>query len=212
MSNELKSFFENELKEHLASQLSSYKNITVIKNEIKIKKTKGNSAHASIGLDYIANARGYILSMSVSSPEFQQFVIDVSPPYRSNLLTEYALALTSSGEKTKTFSPSTGGAVSLPLNPEKLKETILWITEKITSIYLPRAMNLIHFSEELISDVINAPDDYSHPFLLILYTTKKRGIAVNQLNEDIIFSKKISKNINFDKSVLLQHIANKKDG
>ena len=206
MNKELKLQFENELKEHLTIELSSYKNISVLKNEIKIKKTKDNNAHGSIVFDYLVNARGYVLTMSAMAPEFDLFVNEVSPPYGSNILSEYTLAMSSSGEKTKSFSYLVGGAIPFPQNTEKFKETISWISEKVTSIYLPRVFHLLNFDSLLISDVLDNPQDYSYPFLLILYVLKKNNLDFSTVDENILFSKKISKNSSFDKSTYMQYI------
>ena len=204
MTQNLKLDFEKQLKEELTILLSSYKNINISSNEIeiKIKKTKNNSAQGFIALDYLVNAKGYALVMSVDSPEFQNFIKEVNPPYKSNLLTEHTLAMTSSGEKNKTFSPTIGGAVALPRTPDKIEETCQWICERITSIYLPRLFHLINFESELIQDILENPDHYSYPFPLILYAVRKNNLSINDVDEHLLFSKKISKNKSYDRSLV----------
>ena len=207
--NEIKLEFEKSLQQHLTSALDAYKQIKVNKNEIKLKKTRDNAAEAVIGFDYLSNARGYVLYMSVSTPEFQDFIKEISPPYASSILTDNTLAMTSSGEKNKTFSPIIGGAVPLPVSVEKVEGTCQWIAEKILSIYLPRVLNLINFTPKLIDDVIANPDHYSYPFLLILYTLKKNNLKTDDVDSNLLFSKSVSKNKNFDKFAMESFLSTK---
>ncbi len=202
MTQELKSDFEKRLKEELTTLLAPYKNVKVLLNEVKVKKTKDNMAQGFIALDYITNAKGYALIMSAESPDFQKFIENINPPYKSHLLSEQTLAMTTSGERVKTFSPVTGGTVALPATPEGNEEACKWICEKITSIYLPRLFHLINLEPGLIQDIFDNPDHYSYPFLLILYTLRKNKLAINDVDKERLFSKKISKNNAFDRGII----------
>ena len=59
---------------------------------------------------------------------------------------------------------------------EKCKD----ISSRIQSLYLPKALNFIHHNDDLIEDIIRAPENYAYPMAYILTTC-----YLNNKQEDI---------------------------
>lgn len=200
MSMELRKIFEKELQDYLKDTFSSFKNVKVIRNEIGVKV---GDAIGRIGFRFLNNAQGYNLSMSVSLPELRNFYMEISPPYRPNVATDFEFVMNTSMEiGFKSFAPNMGGTVDLPRNEVERKKACEWIAGKVQDIYFPRLMNVIELKPVLIDDVLAHPDYYAYPFLTILYVIKKNNIPLESLNMEAIMSKRMMGNKAFDKNLL----------
>ncbi|MGG8095100.1 hypothetical protein PGO14_05825 [Klebsiella aerogenes] len=202
MSNELRKQFETVLADCFKTRLLLGPKIKVLKNSICIKKTNSINGQGELAWGYLNNADGYFLSLSVESFELKDFFNEITPPYKSNLLTDKTLFMNTLMEKFKIFATKIGGTVDLPKNEEERSKACEWIYTKVKDIYFPRVMNLIELKPETINDIIAHPEYYAYPFLTILYIIKKNNIPLSELNMESILSKKVLGNRSFDKNLL----------
>ena len=202
MSIELRKQFETELNNYLKENLTCYKNIKVLKNKINVNGVGVVDAQGELSWGYLNNANGYFLSLSVDSIELNDFFNEITPPYKTNLMTNKTFYMNTLMEKFKLFATRIGGTVDLPVSEKERSKTCEWIYTKIKDIYLPRVINLIELKPKTIDDVIDNPGYYAYPFLTILYVIKKNNIPLDSLNMESILSKKIVGNKSFDKNLL----------
>ncbi|MHA6308141.1 hypothetical protein ACX3SV_13740 [Hafnia paralvei] len=202
MSIELRKQFETELNNYLKENLTFSKNINILKNKININNKGVINACGELSWGYLNNAKGYFLSLSVDSIELNKFFNEITPPYKTNLLTNNVFYMNTLMEKFKSFATKIGGTVDLPRSEKERSETCEWIYTKINDIYLPRVINLIELKPKAIDDVVVNPSYYAYPFLTILYIIKKNSIPLDSLNMESILSKKVVGSKSFDKNLL----------
>ncbi|WP_155687557.1 hypothetical protein [Burkholderia cepacia] len=202
MSVELKKIFEKRLQETLKEKLCE-SGVKVSRGEVLVgREGVGNGR---IGFRFLKNANGYILSAAADSPDLQDFFKKINPPYKPKIPTGLVLAMNTSMEVVKSFSPNLGGAVDLPRNEMEVESTCRWICEKVASIYLPRVINVVEGKIELIRDVMENPGYYSYPFLTVIFSAKKNGIELSELDVDYLLGRKISGNRSFDEAILREY-------
>ncbi|VWC64830.1 hypothetical protein BLA9940_03592 [Burkholderia aenigmatica] len=199
MNVELKKIFEKRLQEVLTENICE-SGVKVSRGEILVGQEE--EGRGRIGFRFLKNANGYILSASADSRELQDFYKNSNPPYKSKIPTGFVLAMNTSMETVKLFSPNIGGAVDFPRNQMEVEPTCRWICEKVANIYLPRVIDVVGGKPGLIRDVMENPGYYSYPFLTIVFAAKKNGIGLGELDVDFILGKKISVNKSFDGDVL----------
>ncbi|MDN7876833.1 hypothetical protein [Burkholderia aenigmatica] len=199
MSLKLKKFFEKRLQETLSENIGE-SGVKVLRGEVLIGQEEGRSGH--IGFRFLKSANGYILSASADSRELQDFYKNSNPPYKPKIPTGLVLAMNTSMETVKSFSPNTGGAVDFPRNEMEVESTCRWICEKVANVYLPRVIDVVEVKPGLIRDVMENPGYYSYPFLTIVFAAKKNDIAMGELDVDFILGRKISSNKSFDGDVM----------
>ncbi|WP_175219946.1 MULTISPECIES: hypothetical protein [Burkholderia] len=199
MNVELKKIFEKRLQEVLTENICE-SGVKVSRGEILVGQEE--ESRGRIGFRFLKNANGYILSASADSRELQDFYKNSNPPYKSKIPTGFVLAMNTSMETVKLFSPNIGGAVDFPRNQMEVEPTCRWICEKVANIYLPRVIDVVGGKPGLIRDVMENPGYYSYPFLTIVFAAKKNGIGLGELDVDFILGKKISVNKSFDGDVL----------
>ncbi|WP_143331077.1 hypothetical protein [Burkholderia aenigmatica] len=199
MSVKLKNFFEKRLQETLSENIGE-SGVKVLRGEVLIGQEGEGSGR--IGFRFLKNANGYILSASADSRELQDFYKNSNPPYKPKIPTGLVLAMNTSMETVKSFSPNTGGAVDFPRNEMEVESTCRWICEKVANVYLPRVVDVVEVKPGLIRDVMENPGYYSYPFLTIVFAAKKNDIGVGELDVDFILGGKISSNKSFDGDVL----------
>ncbi|WP_152603912.1 hypothetical protein [Burkholderia pyrrocinia] len=202
MSVELKKIFEKRLQETLKENIGE-SGVKVSRGEILVgREGVGNGR---IGFRFLKNANGYILSAAADSPDLQDFYKNSNPPYKPKIPTGLVLAMNTSMEVVKSFSPNVGGAVDLPRNEMEVESTCRWICEKVVSIYLPRVMNVVGVKSGLIRDVMDNPSYYSYPFLTIIFAAKRNGVGLDGLDVDYLLGKKVSANKSFDENILKEY-------
>ncbi|VWC51046.1 MULTISPECIES: hypothetical protein [Burkholderia] len=199
MNVELKKIFEKRLQEVLTENICE-SGVKVSRGEILVGQEE--EGRGRIGFRFLKNANGYILSASADSRELQDFYKNSNPPYKSKIPTGFVLAMNTSMETVKLFSPNIGGAVDFPRNEMEVEPTCRWICEKVANIYLPRVIDVVGGKPGLIRDVMENPGYYSYPFLTIVFAAKKNGIGLGELDVDFILGRKISVNKSFDGDVL----------
>ncbi|MCA8293745.1 hypothetical protein LGN19_08085 [Burkholderia sp. AU30198] len=199
MNVELKKIFEKRLQEVLTENICE-SGVKVSRGEILVGQEE--EGRGRIGFRFLKNTNGYILSASADSRELQDFYKNSNPPYKSKIPTGFVLAMNTSMETVKLFSPNIGGAVDFPRNEMEVEPTCRWICEKVTNIYLPRVIDVVAGKPGLIRDVMENPGYYSYPFLTIVFAAKKNGIGLGELDVDFILGRKISVNKSFDGDVL----------
>ncbi|WP_333975508.1 hypothetical protein [Burkholderia cepacia] len=202
MTAELKKIFEKRLQEVLKENISE-SGVKVSKGEILVGRE--SAGYGRIGFRFLKNANGYILSAAADSPDLQDFFKENNPPYKPKIPTGLVLAMNTSMEVVKSFSPNIGGAVDLPRNEMEVESTCRWICEKVASIYLPRVINVVDGKVELIRDVMENPGYYSYPFLTIVFSAKKNGVELSGIDVDYLLGKNISGNKSFDEGVLRKY-------
>ncbi|MBN3842251.1 hypothetical protein [Burkholderia sp. Ac-20349] len=199
MSVKLKKFFEKRLQETLSENICE-SGVKVLRGEVLIGQEEGRSGR--IGFRFLKSANGYILSASADSRELQDFYKNSNPPYKPKIPTGLVLAMNTSMETVKSFSPNAGGAVDFPRNEMEVESTCRWICEKVANVYLPRVIDVVEVKPGLIRDVMENPGYYSYPFLTIVFAAKKNDIAMGELDVDFILGRKISSNKSFDGEVM----------
>ncbi|WP_124838674.1 hypothetical protein [Burkholderia cepacia] len=202
MTAELKKIFEKRLQEVLKENISE-SGVKVSKGEILVGRE--SAGYGRIGFRFLKNANGYILSAAADSPDLQDFFKENNPPYKPKIPTGLVLAMNTSMEVVKSFSPNIGGAVDLPRNEMEVESTCRWICEKVESIYLPRVINVVDGKVELIRDVMENPGYYSYPFLTIVFSAKKNGVELSGIDVDYLLGKNISGNKSFDEGILKKY-------
>jgi hypothetical protein len=202
MSAELKKTFEKRLQNFLKENISE-KGVKVSRGEIVVDRE--GMGNGRIGFRFLRNANGYILSAAADSPGLQDFYVSRNPPYRPKIPTGLVMAMNTSMETVKSFSPNVGGAIDLPRDEEGIESACRWICEKVASIYLPRVINVVEINSGLVRDVMENPNYYSYPFLTIVFAAKKNGIGLNELDTDYLLGKKVSGNKSFDGEVLKEY-------
>ncbi|MCA8235617.1 hypothetical protein [Burkholderia cenocepacia] len=202
MSAELKKIFEKRLQNVLKENIDE---IGVKVSRAEIVVDRDGMGNGRIGFRFLRNANGYILSAAADSPSLQDFYASRSPPYKPNIPTGLVMAMNTSMETVKSFSPNVGGAIDLPRDEEEIESACRWICEKVTSIYLPRVINVVEVNSGLVRDVMQNPNYYSYPFLTIVFAAKKNGISLNGLDTDYLLGKKVSGNKSFDGEVLKEY-------
>lgn len=204
MSVELRKYFERQLQENLKKNFNHI-DVKILKGEIIVGREDG--ADGRIGFRFLKNANGYILSASADSPELQNFYKQVNPPYKPNVPTGLVLAMNTSMETVKSFSPNVGGTIDLPRNEGERQQACQWICEKVQGIYLPRVVNAIDARSGLVADVLSNPDYYSYPFLTALFSMKKNGVGVGEVDLDQLLGKRVSKNKSFDGEFIEKYLS-----
>ncbi|MCA8272686.1 hypothetical protein LGN17_09185 [Burkholderia sp. AU30280] len=199
MSAEVKGIFEKRLQETLGENVSE-SGIKVSKGEILVGRE--GAGNGRIGFRFLKNANGYILSAAADSPDLQEFYKNSNPPYKPKIPTGLVLAMNTSMEVVKSFSPNIGGAVDLPRNDMEIESTCRWICEKVVNVYLPRVINVVEIKSGLIRDVMDNPSYYSYPFLTIIFAAKRNGVGLDGLDVDYLMGKNVSRNKSFDENVL----------
>lgn len=202
MSAELRKIFEKRLQEVLTEKVSE-SGAEVSKGEILVGRESVGSGR--IGFRFLKNANGYILSVAADSPDLQDFFKKNNPPYKPRIPTGLVLAMNTSMERVKSFSPSSGGAVDLPRNEMEVESTCRWICEKVTGIYLPRVINAMEVGVGLIRDVMENPSYYSYPFLTIVFAAKSNDVELSGLDVDYLLGGKVSGSKLFDEGVLKKY-------
>jgi len=104
MSIELRKQFETELNNYLKENLTCYKNIKVLKNKINVNGVGVVDAQGELSWGYLNNANGYFLSLSVDSIELKDFFNEITPPYKTNLMTNKTFYMNTLMEKFKLFA------------------------------------------------------------------------------------------------------------
>ncbi|MGY4728280.1 hypothetical protein [Burkholderia pyrrocinia] len=199
MSYELKKMFEGRLRETLKENISGI-GIKVSRGEILVDREGGGNGR--IGFRFLKNANGYILSAAADSRDLQGFYKKSNPPYKPKMPTGLVLAMNTSMETVKSFSPNVGGVVDLPRDEAEIESACRWICKKVESIYLPRMINVVEIKSGLIRDVMDNPNYYSYPFLTIVFAAKRNGVGLDGLDVDYLLGKKVSANKSFDESIL----------
>ncbi|WP_369324940.1 hypothetical protein AB5985_20235 [Burkholderia cepacia] len=202
MSAELRKIFEKRLQEVLKEKVTE-SGAKVSKGEILVgREGVGNGR---IGFRFLKNANGYILSAAADSPDLQDFFKKNSPPYKPRIPTGLVLAMNTSMERVKSFSPNPGGAVDLPRNEMEVESTCRWICEKVTGIYLPRVINAMEVGARLIWDVMENPNYYSYPLLTIVFAAKRNGVELGGLDVDYLLGSRVSGSRSFDEGVIKEY-------
>ncbi|WP_124524141.1 MULTISPECIES: hypothetical protein [unclassified Burkholderia] len=203
MDVELKKKFEKRLQEVLKGNINEI-GVKVSRGEIIVDREGAGSGR--IGFRFLRNANGYILSAAADSPRLQDFYVGSNPPYKSKIPTGLVLAMNTSMEAVKSFSPSVGGVVDLPRNEVEMESTCRWICEKVVGIYLPRVVNAVEVNSGLIKGVMDNPNYYSYPFLTIVFAAKKNGVGQDGLDVEYLLGKNVSGNKSFDRSILKAYL------
>ncbi|WP_124469424.1 hypothetical protein [Burkholderia cepacia] len=202
MSAELRKIFEKRLQEVLKEKVTE-SGAKVSKGEILVgREGVGNGR---IGFRFLKNANGYILSAAADSPDLQDFFKKNNPPYKPRIPTGLVLAMNTSMERVKSFSPNPGGAVDLPRNEMEVESTCRWICEKVTGIYLPRVINAMEVGARLIWDVMENPNYYSYPLLTIVFAAKRNGVELGGLDVDYLLGSRVSGSKSFDEGVIKEY-------
>ncbi|CAI8695426.1 hypothetical protein BTK96_000341 [Burkholderia pyrrocinia] len=202
MSTELKGIFEKRLRETLRENVSG-SGVKVSRGEILVgREGVGNGR---IGFRFLKNANGYILSAAADSPDLQSFYKNSNPPYKPKIPTGLVLAMNTSMEEVKSFSPNVGGAVDLPRDEMEIESACRWMCERVENIYLPRVINVIEIKPGLIRDVLDNPNYYSYPFLTIVFAARRCGLGLDGLDVDYLLGKKVSGNKSFDENILKKY-------
>ncbi|WP_256978276.1 hypothetical protein [Burkholderia sp. HI2500] len=203
MGAELRGIFEKRLQEILKENISE-RGVKISRGEIVVERE--GMGNGRIGFRFLRNANGYILSAAADSPSLQDFYASRNPPYRPKIPTGLVMAMNTSMETVKSFSPNVGGAIDLPRDEVEVESACRWICEKVASIYLPRVINVVEVNSGLVRDVMENPNYYSYPFLTIVFAAKRNGIGRNELDTDFLLGKKVSGNKSFDGEILKEYL------
>jgi uncharacterized protein YqgQ len=199
--NEIKKLFESRLQDYLKCRLDIPKEASILKKNIKYKWTEENKVDGFVGFDYIQKANGYTVIMSFESTDFSDFLSEVSPPYRSNLLSKAHFTVLSINFSRQKLFGNTSGTLYLPNNEQDIDKALELFCSDLNGFILPLSNNFYCLNEKLIDDVIKYADFYSHPTLLVIFLAKKHGMRLEDINNPDIFNKRLSKNIAFTKTV-----------
>ncbi|MBM2767707.1 MULTISPECIES: hypothetical protein [Burkholderia] len=202
MDAELKRVFEKRLQEILKENISE-RGVKVLRGEIVVDRE--GAGNGRIGFRFLRNANGYILSAAADSFILQDFYAIKKPPYKPKIPTGLVMAMNTSMETVKSFSPNIGGAIDLPRDEVEIESACRWICEKVMGIYLPRVINVIEIDSGLVRDVMENPSYYSYPFLTIAFAAKRNGIGLDGLDVDYLLGRKVSGNKSFDGDVLKEY-------
>jgi hypothetical protein len=203
--------FQDVLQRYLKENLLRDSNVSIVKDGIKVRKTRDNNATGSILLSYINGAQGYHLVLYAKSPEVDDFFAQIKPPYKSTLpwhTDPPTMSMLSVNEKDNYFAANfcseapDYSAIPCPISEPEIQRTCEWLCAKIQQRYLPRVINVVNMTLAVIEDVIANPDDYAYPFLTILFAIKKHGLRAEDLDMEKILGEKFVGDMQFDKNLL----------
>lgn len=195
--------FEKVLQERLTAALAAEPRLTVTRNKVRVRAASGTGVVGTLSLRYVTNARGYtLLGFAPEPAELRELREEQPPPYGSRLLTDYAFAFTTSGERWRTFAPTAGGAVRAPQTEAEIEPTCEWITERLTGIFVPRLLNLVDLRPGVVGDVLENPGYYAWPAHTVVAALRKNGLTRADVDADRLLGRHVSRNRTFDTALL----------
>lgn len=203
MTDTVRKAFEVALQERLREAFVDQPRVSVVRNEVRVRAEAGRAVVGRLALDHVTAARGYVLIGWADEPaELRALRDEVQPPYGSRLLTEAAMAFTTSGERSREFAPTAGGAVLAPTTEPEVEPTCDMVVERITGIFLPRVLDLADLRPGVVDGVAANPDHYAWPVLTAVAAMRKHGLSRADVDAERLLGRKVSGNRAFDARLL----------
>ncbi len=201
--SEWRATFERTLQERLRVSLAGQPRLVVRRNEVRVLASSSTDVAGTLALDHLTKSQSYALVAYAAEPAaLRDLRHAASPPYASRLLTEYAMAFTSSGERSRTFAPTAGGAVGVPRDAVGVTSTCDWIAERLIDIFIPRVLDLVDLRPGVVANVAENPDDYAWPVLTAVAAMRKHGMTRAEVDLGRLLGRKVSRNRAFDAALL----------
>lgn len=190
---EVRNNFERQFNFLLKNAFNEQENFNIGKNKITIKK---DDAVASVDFIYLNNLNAYGTIIVVKSPVLKLELEAFNPPYKSNLSNEdYIFCMSTMGVKD--------GCPLLPTTEDGINKTCELLIDRLKKIHFPNIINLLEVNKNLVEDVINNPQNYSYPFLIVMLAMKKNNLSKADVDRDKILNEKIL-GFNNDKDIKLK--------
>lgn len=195
--------YEQALAAALADAFAAEPRLTVRPLSVAVRPTSGRRAVASLDLRYIQAARGHVLEVAADEPAaLRELREQVAPPYGSNLLSDAAMAFTSSGERDRVFAPTAGGAVVVPQGEREVAATCAWVVGRLTEVFVPRVLDLVDLRPGVVDGVLRNPDHYAYPVLTVVAAMRLHGIGRDEVDTERLLGRRVSRNRAFDAHLL----------
>lgn len=188
--------FERQLKEQMLEKFAHLPYFKVIKNELKIvantdKSIKFKNSHITLCYAHYS----YTLLFWLEHPQLTDFVQQINPPYGLHKGERIPPRVTFSSLSTRDdyFVPKSElGIIRLFDDSRDNATKVAYIIDKLATVFVPKAINVVDMTPNVIDDILQRPTDYNYPILTAIFVLKKNDLPLtNELKQTLLQEKYI---------------------